>query len=174
VNPQAIVGTQTFTAIYDGYSGRIYRYLCSLVRDASLAEDLAQDTFVKAYKALSAGEQPDHISGWLYAIATNTALSALRRRKLIAWLQFGGSTTGELLAAEEGHEDRTGERDLIRRALRDLSGVDAACLLLRFEQGLSYEDIATVLGSSVPAAKMRVSRARAAFREAYLRRSQEV
>jgi len=161
-----------FAAIYDEYHQRICRYLYSLVRDGGLAEDLAQQTFVKAYKALAGGEPPENLNAWLYTIATRTALSALRRRRLIAWLPLSlGDVARSSLAREQ--EIRLGEREHVAQALVRLSKADAACLLLRFQQGLSYEELAGVLGSSVPAARMRLSRTRAAFREAYLQIGQE-
>lgn len=174
MNLGAVAGAQSFVTIFEEYSGKIYRYLCSLVRDPGLAEDLAQDTFVKAYKALARGDQPANLNAWLYAIATNTALSALRRRRLVAWLPFVRANGEEWLDPAEGHEVTTGRRDLISRSLRDLPRNEAACLILRFEHGLTYDELASVLECSVPAAKMRLSRARAAFREAYLRHGEEV
>ena len=82
---------EAFADIFEEYHLRICRYLCSLVNDGDLAEDLAQQTFVKAYKALVKGSPPGNLNAWLYTIATNTALSALRRRRLIAWLPIHGS-----------------------------------------------------------------------------------
>jgi RNA polymerase sigma-70 factor (ECF subfamily) len=61
----------------------------------------------------------------------------------------------------------------LRLALARLPKRDAAYLLLYFQQGLTYPELATVLGVTVPAAKMRLSRARAAFREIYLSLSEE-
>ncbi len=162
-----------FGAIFDEYHQRICRYLCSLVSDGDLAEDLAQQTFVKAYQALAGGVLPESLSAWLYAIATRTALSALRRRRLIAWLPLSmGDAARHSLAREQ--EARLGEHEHVAQALARLPKGDAACLLLRFQQGLSYEELADVLGISAAAARMRLSRARAAFREAYLQLDQEV
>lgn len=166
-------GEQEFAAIFDAYSVRIYRYLCSLLRDPALAEDLAQDTFVKAYRALRHLPPPENLNAWLYAIATNTALSVLRRRRLIAWLPlFGSAETAEQVTTQDVAA-AAGERDLIQRTMALLPKSDVACLLLRFEHGLDYAEVAVALGTTVQAARMRVSRARAAFREAYLRLSQE-
>jgi RNA polymerase sigma-70 factor, ECF subfamily len=164
---------QDFGNVFDTYHARIYRYLWSLVGNADQAEDLAQDTFVKAYKALRRGSAPENVNAWLYAIATNTAFSALRRRRLIEWLPIPGNREVERKVGQGDHAARTGERELIFQALSTLPKGDAACLLLRFQQSLSYAELAEVLGTSVPAAKMRLSRARAAFREAYLRLGQE-
>jgi RNA polymerase sigma-70 factor (ECF subfamily) len=161
-----------FAVIFEEYNLQICRYLCRLVGDNALAEDLAQDTFVKAYKALPASS-PTNLKAWLYTIATNAAMSALRRRKLIAWLPFPSGSDGAPEPAEEDWTAGMGDRDLIERALANLPKYDVACLLLHFRQGLGYPELAQVLGVSVPAAKMRLSRVRSAFREVYLRLSQE-
>jgi RNA polymerase sigma factor (sigma-70 family) len=78
-----------------------------------------------------------------------------------------------LRAVAPDHAERFGEREMLDQALAQLSRADAACLLLRFQQGLKYSELAVALGVSIPAARMRLSRARVAFRESYLRLSQE-
>ncbi len=160
----------TFDTLFDQFNRPICRYLCSLVSDADMAEDLAQQTFLKAYQALSRGAPPENPKAWLYAIATNTALSALRRRRLVQWLPFHAATAK---APGPGPEARLGQKDLMARALGRLSKSDVACLLLRFQHGLSYAELADVLSTSIPAARMRISRARAAFREIYLQLDSE-
>lgn len=161
-----------FAAVFDAYHLPICRYLCSLVSDADLAEDLAQQTFIKAYRALGEGPAPENLKAWLYAIATRTALSALRRRRLIAWLPLGrGEAARKGIQREQ--EVLVGAREVLAQALAQLSKAASACLLLRFQQGLSYEELAEALGTSVVAARMRLSRARAAFREAYLQLEEE-
>jgi len=162
---------RAFADIFDTYHLRILRHLSALVRDPALAEDLAQETFVKAYQAL-ARTALQNLSAWLYAIATNTALAALRRRRILALLPFGAVQPG----VEERIDDTSqqlSDRDLLRLALDRLPRRDASCLLLHFQQGLSHAELADVLDVSVPAAKMRLSRARAAFREVYLSLSEE-
>ena len=163
---------EAFEAIFDEYHLRICRYLCSLVDDLDLAEDLAQQTFVKAYRSLARSGPPDNLKAWLYAIATNTALSALRRRKLIQWLPFRAQAEAARAPGQDP-EARLGERELLQQALDQLPRRDAACLLLRFQHGLSYAELAEILGTSIPAARMRLSRARAVFREIYLQLDQE-
>lgn len=157
-------------AIFERYRSRIYRYLCHLVRDA----DLAQQTFIKAYKALSQNSPPENLSAWLYTIATNTAFSALRRRKLITWLPFHDNAEVARKAARAGDEARLGDRELVAQALDRLPERDVACLLLHFAQGLSCTEVAEVLGMSPAAAKSRLYRARAAFCRTYQSLSQEV
>ena len=163
-----------FAELFAANRGHICRYLYSLVGDAAQAEDLAQDAFLKAYKALARGDRPQNPSAWLYGIATNTGISHLRRRKLIAWLPL--LPGGEAEHSQMGRDPAAaaGERDLIRRTFGRLSPNDRACLLLRFQADLSYAELAAALGIGEGAAKPRVCRARAAFCEAYARLSREV
>src|SRR2546423_7723535 len=75
-----------FGEIFERYHHRIVNYLYGLVHDRELANDLAQDSFLKAYRALPRMGDDLRLAPWLYRIAGNTAFSALRRRRLIRWL----------------------------------------------------------------------------------------
>ena len=77
----------TFDEMFTRYHGRIYGYLVGMVGDAEQAQDLTQDTFLKAYKALPRTSDLV-LPAWLYRIATNTALDALRHRRRLTWLPF--------------------------------------------------------------------------------------
>ncbi len=82
------VDVADFEAIFLRYQGPISNYIYHLIGNREQAYDLAQDVFVKAYKALLNGTvvQPGALSAWLYRIAANTTTDSLRRRRLIAWL----------------------------------------------------------------------------------------
>src|SRR5947209_19821945 len=75
----------SFDQIYDEYKTPIYNYVYHLVGDREQADDLTQDTFLKAFRALPKMDANLKLSAWLYRIATNTAYDALRRRNVIAW-----------------------------------------------------------------------------------------
>jgi RNA polymerase sigma-70 factor (ECF subfamily) len=82
------VDVADFEAIFLRYQGPISNYIYHLIGNREQAYDLAQDVFVKAYRALLNGTvvQPGALSAWLYRIAANTTTDSLRRRRLIAWL----------------------------------------------------------------------------------------
>jgi RNA polymerase sigma-70 factor, ECF subfamily len=82
------VDVADFEAIFLRFQGPITNFIYHLIGNREQACDLAQDVFVKAYKALLGGTvvQPGALSAWLYRIAANTTTDTLRRRKLIAWL----------------------------------------------------------------------------------------
>ena len=77
-----------FAAIFERFQTPLVNYTYRLVGDWDTANDLAQDTFLKAYNALPNTDESLQISPWLYRIATNTALDSLRRRKRITWVPF--------------------------------------------------------------------------------------
>src|SRR5579871_6346344 len=86
--PAQRVDVADFEAIFLRYQGPITNFIYHLIGNREQAYDLAQDVFVKAYKALLNGTvvQPGALSAWLYRIAANTTTDSLRRRRLISWL----------------------------------------------------------------------------------------
>lgn len=154
-----------FATLFETYQGPITGYLYRMVGDRELADDLTQDTFIKAYKALGRTNEDLNFRAWIYRIATNTAVSHFRRRKIIQWLPFGPSTPEP--AAESHVAESLSERELIEATLARLNPSYGSALLLRHQQGLSLEETADALGVSVNAAKVRLYRARKAFIQAY-------
>ncbi len=86
--PAQRVDVADFEAIFIRFQGPITNFIYHLIGNREQAYDLAQDVFVKAYKALLNGTvvQPGALSAWLYRIASNTTTDTLRRRRLISWL----------------------------------------------------------------------------------------
>jgi RNA polymerase sigma-70 factor (ECF subfamily) len=142
-----------FTEIFERYQHRIINYLYGLVHDRELANDLAQESFLKAYKALPRMGDDLRLAPWLYRIAGNTAFSALRRRRLIRWLPLlnDGIMTGDM-------DGEVAEAEAVHRALAKLPPKYAAPLLLHSHEGLSCNEIAVILGISPGAVKTRRSR----------------
>lgn len=153
-----------FARLFEHYHAPILNYLHRMVSDRALAEDLTQDTFIKAYKALPRTSDDLAFKAWLYRIATNTAISHLRRGKVIRWLPF-------LTDRETGEEsiERSVTRSAdVNEALGKLPKHYAAALLLRHYQGLSLAETAQALDITENAAKLRLFRARKAFAQVYV------
>ncbi len=160
-----------FERLFERYHAPILNYLHRMVGDRALAEDLTQDSFVKAYRALP-GTRPDlAFKAWLYRIATNTAISHLRRKKLIRWVPFLGTQD---YASNESIERSVGRKHDVEQALQQLPNHYAAVLVLRHYQGLSLAETADALGISENAAKLRLFRARKAFANVYKGPEEEV
>lgn len=153
-----------FERLFEQYHTPVLNYLHRMVGDRALAEDLTQDAFVKAYRALP-GTRPDlAFKAWLYRIATNTAISHLRRRKVVRWVPF---LAGQDYSTGESIERSIGRKHDVEKALAQLPQHYVAVLLLRHYQGLSLAETAQALDISDNAAKLRLFRARKAFAAAY-------
>ena len=152
-----------FAVLFEQFHAPILNYLHRMVSDRALAEDLTQDTFIKAYKSLPKTKPDLAFKAWLYRIATNTAISHMRRGKIVKWLPMIGDR-------EHGDErlDRSVTRQTdISHALDQLPKHYASVLLLRHYQGLSLAETAEALDITENAAKLRLFRARKAFAQIY-------
>ncbi len=157
-----------FNELYAAYSAPIYNYIYRLVGDREQAADLLQETFVKVYRSLQSLPQGAGRTPWVYRIATNTCYDVLRRRRLISWLPWTRDDGMPEPAVEEADlDERYALRENVQDALRLVPPSLRAPLLLHTVHGFSYGDIATTLGLTEAAVKMRISRARTAFRQAY-------
>jgi len=153
-----------FARLFEQYHAPILNYLHRMVGDRALAEDLTQDAFLKAYNALPATRPELAFKPWLYRIATNTAISQLRRRKIVQWVPF---LAGHDHAGDDSVERSVARKRDIEQALAKLPKHYAAVLLLRHYQGLSLAETAAALDITENAAKLRLFRARKAFAEVY-------
>jgi RNA polymerase sigma-70 factor, ECF subfamily len=158
---------RAFELLYNAYRGRIFTFLLRLARTSEAADDLTQETFVKALRAMARLERDQKLLPWLYKIATNTAIDHARRRDRFAWIPWIALRG----ARDEPHdEDGNGalpERDEIGAILSSLPPENAAALLLHAVEGYSYQEIAKIQGCTLPAARSRIARARAAFKDRY-------
>lgn len=152
-----------FAVLFEQFHAPILNYLHRMVSDRALAEDLTQDTFIKAYKALPNTKPDLAFKAWLYRIATNTALSHLRRGKIIRFLPF----IGEREHAGERLDLSVTRQTDIESVLQQLPKHYSAVLLLRHYQGLSLAETAEALDITENAAKLRLFRARKAFAKIY-------
>jgi RNA polymerase sigma-70 factor, ECF subfamily len=156
----------TFCRLFEGHRFEIAAYLGRLVGDPALAEDLAQDTFEKALRALGRLPAGANTRAWLYRIATNTALDCLRRRRLITWLPFFDRDADP--TARDSFADASLESVTVQRCLDRLAPRYRVPLVLYACQGLSTSEIAAVLRITPGAVKTRLFRAREKFRQIYV------
>jgi RNA polymerase sigma-70 factor (ECF subfamily) len=139
---------------------RIGRYLAQMVRDRSLAEDLLQDSFQAALRSRSQLPEIGNHEAWLFGIARNRALDALRRRR-----RFDGVVAR--LARHEPVSDDDAQRVAVRDLLeRTLSPEDRALVILRYLHDFSAVELAEMTGVTPDAVRQRLSRARARLLEA--------
>src|SRR5689334_16293256 len=155
----------SFDQIYDEYKIPIYNYVYHLVGDREQADDLTQDTFLKAFRALPKMDANLKLSAWLYRIATNTAYDALRRRKLIAWLPWQDLDHEPADVESADPQETIGTSELVHAALRRMPRHYRAALLLYTQEGFPSAEIAATPTSAESGVKMYLSPARHSFRE---------
>lgn len=173
---EAVLGGDydAFELLVEKYEGRIYRHLRKMVKDAYLAEDLLQETFLNAYRGLKDFSGNSSFSTWIFRIATNNALMYLRKARpetvefedeIKTDVPYGFSTVSpefsktpvERLLSEEG-------RSKIEEAIESLPVIYRSVIVLRDVEGFSLAEVADILDSSVSAIKSRLHRARNSVR----------
>jgi RNA polymerase sigma-70 factor (ECF subfamily) len=158
-----------FRLLVERYERPVYGLLIRMVRRAATAEDLAQETFLKAYRALPRFDPARRFSSWLFKIAHNAALDSLRREggePLSLDAPIGDSGEPPELPEDPRSENpfaRAAGRDLgraLERAIASLRPQYREILLLRFVEELAYEEIASVLDLPLGTVKIHIFRAR--------------
>jgi RNA polymerase sigma-70 factor (ECF subfamily) len=158
-----------FDALFQRWAGRVLRYLDRMLRDPATAEELAQEVFVRVFRARSGYRPEARFSTWLYTIATNLARNELRRPARRHPHASSDDEAGPPLAAAlpalEAELDarRLGER--LERELARLPERQRSALWLAAVEGLPYAEVAVVLETSEKAVKALVHRARVALAE---------
>jgi RNA polymerase sigma-70 factor (ECF subfamily) len=146
------------------YESRLRRYLSNFLHDQDLAADVLQETFLELHHSLQGPDVPPSLSRWLYSVATNNAIDALRRRSVRSRIRSLFVANAPTM---HDPSDDALDRLAAVRALAKLSPEDRACVLLHAALGLRYYEIGKVLGLSDDAARQRITRAKARFRRHY-------
>jgi len=152
---------RAFERLYRKHAADVYRYAYAVLRNPADAEDVAQTTFMNAYRALERGETPQAPHNWLIAIAHNVCRQRFRdSSRRPQEVEFD-----ESLAAAATEDADVPTATEIRRALGFLAFNQRAALVMRELEGRSYQEIAEILGLSVSAVETLIFRARRALRE---------
>ena len=155
-------GDRAFERLYRTHVQDVYRYALMVLRNRADAEDVAQTTFLKAYRAIEKGDRPRHPRKWLITIAHNTCRTRMRDAKRRPQ-EVSFETQIADTAAIQTHEDvDVGE---LVHALGSLSFNQRSALVMRELEGRSYAEIAEVLDLSSSAVETLLFRARRAIRE---------
>jgi RNA polymerase sigma-70 factor, ECF subfamily len=164
-----------FARLVDTYSTQIYRLALKMLNDSQDAEDVLQETFIKALRSIGTFQGRSSLSTWLYRIAVNEALMLMRKRKpdIVSMDeerqdQEGDSEPVEIVdwcCLPESELESTETRRFLDQAMQRLSPALRAVFVLRDIEGLPVRDTAESLGISEVAVKTRLLRARLRMRE---------
>lgn len=170
-----MVPTTEASVLFSTYHDRLYRYVLSLVHNPAEAEDLTQDSFLRAYTHRDSLRDPNAVRGWLYRIATRVCLDRLRQRTVPVSLDPVSLENEEYArpidsvpsqspsALEIAEREETGA--CVQRCLDFLSDSYRAVILLHEAHFLTAPEIAELLGESVGTVKIRLHRARRKLQE---------
>ena len=156
---------EAYGILVERYFDHYVRFAAHLVGNREDAEEVVQDTFLRAYRALGRYEERERFGAWLLRILVNRArtVSAIGRRRE---KMFPEQIDESLPEASEAHPaDRAALREEMARALSQLGRDQREAFLLHYVEGMSYEEMAAITGSGVSALKMRVKRSCERLRE---------
>ena len=166
---------QAFGLLVSKYQRKLGRLLSRLIRDPAEVEDVAQETFIKAYKALPAFRGDSAFYTWLYRIGINTAKNFLvsQGRRAPTTTDFDSEEAETFEDADQLRDNNTPERLLMTKQIGDTVNVAMEALpeelrtaiVLREIEGLSYEEIATIMECPIGTVRSRIFRAREAISE---------
>ena len=163
-SPRGIVAPEPMRAAIEQHAAAVYRLAISIVRDPALADDVVQETMIKAWR-----HAPQHPDGtvpraWMLRVARNAAISMLRSRRDAL---YGDDTPEQVsgITVARAVEGRAALGEL-SRALDRLDPEARALVVLREIDGLTYEDIAATMELPLPTVKTRLFRARQTLKRA--------
>lgn len=150
---------KAFEALVRRYQEPLLNFIYRYVGDRSTAEDLAQEVFIRVFQAAARFEPRARVSTWIFKIACNLSMNEVKRRRRMAAVDL--ETVVEFLPPPDfGHAaDRELKVDVMT-AMGQLPEKQRAALLLRANEGLSYQEIAEVMELSVPGVESLLFRAR--------------
>ena len=169
---------RAFEMLVVKYQRRVQRLIGRMVRDVDLVQDISQETFIRAYRALPQFRGDSAFYTWLYRIAVNTAkkaLGELKRDPLVSEGSFSNAEDGDETSRVE-NELSDGETPdallaskeiaaAVNAAIEDLSEDLRQAITLREIEGLSYEEIASVMNCPIGTVRSRIFRARESIAE---------
>ena len=155
---------KSFTVIHEKYCRRLYGYCYRLLLDELIAEDVVQDTFIKAFETLSSLEKPDQFYAWLFTIARNKVYGFLRNNRTNGRAHITGDE-GDVWDPESPHtllvQKETSQ--IVVEMMNQLKPEYREVLILRQYDKLSYAEIAAITCNTVSSVESRLFKARKAL-----------
>jgi RNA polymerase sigma-70 factor, ECF subfamily len=154
---------ERYAQLVERYRDRYARYATRMLGSVDAAEDALQDAFVRAFDQLAQCKDPDKFVGWFFLILRNRCFAERRRNRTSASLD----AADDVAAADrtDGGAEAAERRRALQLALLELTPDQREVFVLKHVEGLSYDEIAARLTTSVPSLKMRMHRAYDKLRE---------
>jgi RNA polymerase sigma-70 factor (ECF subfamily) len=167
---------RAFGQLLSKYLTPVYNFIVGLTRDRIVAEDLAQETFIKAWKNLARFDQKRNFKTWLFAIAKNTTYDFFKKKKSIPFSFFEdaeGQSTLDMIDDEEISPEELLEKEekkeIIEAAMQTLSEQYRTLLLLAYQEDFSLTEISEILGVPYNTIKSRHQRAIKLLKQALIK-----
>jgi RNA polymerase sigma-70 factor (ECF subfamily) len=160
--------TEAFGLLVERYEAKLIRYGGKFLPDRADIDDLVQDIFIRAYENIQSFDATLRFSPWIYRVAHNTFVNALRSRSRSRIFAMDLDTISPHFLAhhdEDPERDQQYMRQAIEKGLESISVKYREVLILYYLEGLSYKEIADVLRVPVGTVAIRLSRAKAAIKE---------
>jgi putative glutamine amidotransferase len=179
-SPPAALTEDALWSLLEPFQLRLVRFVCGMIGDREEARDIVQDVLFSAWRTAQrptapfvVGADERAVQRWLFRIASNKAIDALRHRRVIAWETLDATLTVEPLDTQDPtpFEERVVEGEAVRAALDSLDPNDVACLRLSILEEFTSIEIAHILDITPEAARQRLSRATYRLRVAYFGQS---
>jgi len=159
---------EALTVLMNVYGRRIYRYCRQMMKDAHLAEDALQDTFVQVHRDLPRFAGRSSLKTWVYSIARHRCLDAIKKekrlRQRIEWTDEPPETAAATRGADASLVDKE-IAEVLRRCIEQLAEAARSAVLCRLQEGMSYPEMSTVSGEEPATLQARVTRAIPVLRE---------
>ncbi|MBU3926292.1 MAG: sigma-70 family RNA polymerase sigma factor [Bacteroidetes bacterium] len=152
--------SQSYAVLVDRYKDRVFSLVLGIVRSREVAEEVAQDVFIRAYSSINKFRGESSFSTWLYRIAYNTAISETRKRKMpLVSLEEREHLTARISYEEE--DDFVEERhQQLKRAITELNPEEQLILQLYYREEKSVEDLSLCLNQTNANIKIKLFRLR--------------
>ncbi|MBN1551427.1 RNA polymerase sigma factor [bacterium] len=146
---------RSFSKLMDSYMSYVYRLALRMLGNEMEAEDVTQEVFIKAYKSLKAFRGKSQFKTWLYRIAVNQSLKAIKKQKIVKQHVIDEIEDKVNNNAENPLDSviQAEQKDYLNRSIKNLPPKQKAILLLRVNDEMSFKDIAAIMKRSVGAVK---------------------
>jgi RNA polymerase sigma-70 factor, ECF subfamily len=164
INDQVIEACQrgdreAFKMLFEAYKDKVFSIAVYSVGDKSIADDVTQQIFLKLFSTIKQFRGDSEFTTWLYRLVVNACMDERRRRR--RWLPWGETLAMTNIGEKKPQEkqyDRLEIAEAVRNAIRELKPKFRLPILLKYMEGLSYEEIAAVMGCSKGTVASRLNR----------------